>query len=57
MAKKRKKEMTPLTPEEQERQAIIARAMANLDREVEDRIIQNQLAREAREAERQQQAS
>jgi hypothetical protein len=47
---KTKKEMKPLTPEEQERQAIIERAMASLDRRLEDRIIEAQLAREAREA-------
>jgi uncharacterized protein YnzC (UPF0291/DUF896 family) len=49
MAKSKK--TTPLTPDERERQAILERAMARSDRELEDRVIRNQLAHEAREAE------
>jgi hypothetical protein len=51
---KRKKETKPLTAEEQEREAILDRARLRANRELEDRVIRNQLAYEAREAERQQ---
>jgi|tagenome__1003787_1003787.scaffolds.fasta_scaffold18804035_2 uncharacterized protein YnzC (UPF0291/DUF896 family) len=53
----RRKKTTPLTPEEQERQAILDRSYARRTRELEDMAIRNQLEYEAREAERQQKAS